>query len=70
MDDQTLRRTGWGFGLGAGVFVLASLYQNSVVAGGPFSRLDPVVTMGIIGGTVGGLTAPLIGGLLDRWRRR
>lgn len=70
MDGRDVRRTAMGFGIGAALFVLAALYQNSVVAGGPFSRLDPVLTMGIIGGTVGGLTAPLIGGLVDRWRRR
>ena len=70
MDAPTLRRTAIGFVTGAVLFVMASLYQNSVVAGGPFSRLDPVLTMGIIGGTVGGLAAPLVGGLLDRWRGR
>ena len=70
MDERILRRTVTGFLLGGALFVLASLYQNAVVAGGPFSRLDPVLTMGLIGATVGGLTAPLIGGLVDRWRRR
>ena len=70
MDRRTLRRTAAGFAAGAGLFVLASLYQNAAVAGGPFSRLDPVLTMGLIGGTVGGLAAPLVGGLVDRWRAR
>lgn len=70
MDRKDLRRTAMGFVGGAGLFVLASLYQNAVVSGGPFARLDPVLTMGLIGGTVGGLAAPLVGGLVDRWRDR
>lgn len=70
MDRGDLRRTAMGFALGAGLFVLAALYQNSVVAGGPFARLDPVLTMGLIGGTVGGLTAPLVARLVSRWRSR
>lgn len=70
MDGRDVRRTALGFGIGAALFVLAALYQNSVVAGGPFARLDPVLTMGLIGGTVGGLTAPLVARLVSRWRSR
>lgn len=53
------RTTVWAAGGGALLFALLGLYMNTAI-GDPFlSNPGPVAMLAVIGGTVGGLVAPL-----------
>ncbi len=58
-----IRATAIGAGLGAAVFLLVGLYLNVATGAPALSNLGPVGVLVVIGGTVGGLVAPLVRGL-------
>lgn len=67
MNRESLRRSGIGAVVGAGVFGGVSVYRSLLADGGLLDYLGPIGMMAVIGGTVGGLVGPLIG---EAWRRR
>lgn len=55
-----LRRTAIGFGVGAVAFGLLGMYLNVAIGAPPLSNPGPVSILAVIGGTIGGLVAPLV----------
>jgi len=55
-----IRATLLGAVLGAGVFLLVGLYLNGATGYPVLSNPGPVAVLVVIGGTVGGLVAPLV----------
>lgn len=59
MRPGLLRRTAGGAGAGAFLFLLLGLYLNAASGQPLFSNFGPIGILVVIGGTVGGLVAPL-----------
>lgn len=59
MRPGLLGRTAAGAGAGAFLFLLLGLYLNAASGQPLFSNFGPIGILAVIGGTVGGLVAPL-----------
>lgn len=68
--SSTLRRTLLGTAAGGLLFLGLGVYLNVATGLPPVANPGPLLMLVVVGATVGGLVAPLAGGLLDRWRRR
>jgi len=55
-----------GFVLGGGLFALLGVFMNWKIGDPALSNAGPTTVLGVIGGTVAGLVAPMF----SRWRRR
>lgn len=53
------RATGWAAAGGGVLFALLGLYMNTAIGDPLLSNPGPVAMLAVIGGTVGGLVAPL-----------
>lgn len=67
---DALRRSLVGFAAGALLFVGLGVYLNARIGAGAFAHPGPVAILAVIGGTVGGLVAPLFGRRDGRGGRR
>lgn len=59
---DALRRSLVGFAAGALLFVGLGVYLNAQIGAAPLAHPGPVAILAVIGGTVGGLVAPLFRG--------
>lgn len=59
MEREIVRRSAVGAALGAGLFLLLGFYLNSAIGAGWLDHPGPQAVLAVIGGTVGGLVAPL-----------
>lgn len=70
MDPKSFRRSLVGAAWGGGLFGAVSVYRSWVAPGTLLDYAGPVGLLVVIGATVGGLVAPLLGEIVDRRREK
>lgn len=70
MDPKSFRRSLVGAAWGGGLFGAVSVYRSWVAPGSLLDYAGPVGLLVVIGATVGGLVAPLLGEVVDRRREK
>ncbi len=69
-SSPTLRWTLIGAAAVGGLFAAMSLYRSVASGGLAVQHLNPMAVMTVIGATVGGLIGPMIGIIVERFRKR
>lgn len=63
-ERSSVKATLLGVAGGGGLFLLAGIYLNVRSGSSPFANAGPLLAFTVIGLTVGGLTGPLLAGIL------